>query len=151
MSLVGTFRACHDFPVESAFGSKAEVRALSLPRAAFGAKRSYGGRPTSSQFDSEWRARLPPLRITARAERCFVSDGCVRGPPARSMVRQTGKALWSWLLQFDSQGAGESSLHKSGDQPGAIPVQLWTIQLELAAALYVRKAWTVLIDGILSP
>jgi hypothetical protein len=37
----GTFRTCHDFPVESAFGSKAEVRALSLPRAASGAKRLF--------------------------------------------------------------------------------------------------------------
>ena len=37
----GTFRTCHDFRVESAFGSKAEVRALSLPRAASGAKRPF--------------------------------------------------------------------------------------------------------------
>ena len=43
MFVVGTFRTCHDFRVESAFGSKAEVRAFSLPRAASGAKRPFIG------------------------------------------------------------------------------------------------------------
>jgi hypothetical protein len=59
MSAVGTFRTCHDFRVESAFGSKAEVGVSSPPRAASGAKRpdrsmfAPGGRTDTLQRSAE--------------------------------------------------------------------------------------------------